>query len=1783
MNVYRRRNSKKYIAGILTIALAAGVCQSYGSMEVSAQERTLPGIEKLVQDTVASSDGTFHILEIVPSKENATIGYLIGGEEPVSEGRKLSELPSSFERQEAMNDIKTNQSADALLKEEIGNGPVTFSDYQELPGAAREEDVRGRFVFRGDASGRYNFQQTEPVYQEIQSGDTNIPTSERYNRNIALETANDGNSSLKSVTPVFSHKSTGGSDALETSVTDSTGTTKGYAQERYALAEQEQELGGINKTNFNADNYIGRKVYQKSGTDENAVYTYIGQIVYGTDPALPDSVRTNAMSVSVPVTLSGVSDNDPGIAPRTTISGNDADREPNADTGAGSSDNANTVVMYANNADISKNLYILNHADPDSVKKWATWDETNSSYHFESIASAFIVDFTANENGDYYVSQMKISDTDGDYRLHDSYVHDEVGNYKLVTPGTLQVTYKTQPGFEASTSYDFVGDNRETFVETITYDGGFYNKEWFKKKVLNLSGTSRYEIGTASGEDIDTLNIEVTTLTLEELANLTDPAVTDEDSYCGVKLEDVDLIYLSGQGTYGAEPSNIVPAATALAKMAFGVTDSNERTDAARVPVILDYNFYAKNSAQNNTVLKKLALTLLQVSDSAVASALYSQGDAYWANVNADTLKNAADANIRSYASAMQVQNAASLSFDSLKEYLTENVYVNNDSAKPYAASDYLTDLKSDTARAWIYTEVLKEIQYENFLIKQENANTTVATLSEEISKASVTRYILNWYLHRSQVKNNLSVLDLEPCYDFGTGALSAASVKEFMGQSGYSGGISITQMASAEFIGKVEDLNDRYDMIYVGARTGTMNVDGNGKTIYNDKSMNGLIYAHIGDLYDYNDERSNDDKNRLKDDSLSHDANVYRGPGNDMNSTREKEFEQYISAGYPVVFADDFLTGIDGAVAANTATVDKSSYVYQLIQFALSKDDSGNYKYWQENVFAESQLKVSAAETPKDNTENAKNAAKAVTTARQERQRIFGNHLNLSKLQIEWVKNLGEDWIPTELHYTDSGSNDAFLNMKDGKFYLQYIFALSNDAAASQVSTTYDCKLYIDKNSDGRFSGSDVIGQTLSSTEELSGLNLYVRSGQEWKEVAKNDAGHYELRTGYTYKVVRVLPDDYQGVLPWKMIFYDNSDALVRTAVSGYTAVDRGSKVDIRVLQLMSDRKASNDKTLWNLENDNDIKNLLKGIREFNVSIESVKTSEFIAKLITDDQLKKLKTDEQKSEAYYNAAYNAFQQYDMLILGFGDNYQFGSKNDSLKNMAVSEAIRDYIEDGKSVLFTHDSSSYINSTAGKINADTGKESNWYWGYEFNKTMRAAVGLDRYGALKEYYDDQRNNSKLSENQRKRYENYYNILNTQYNYDTAWKPGTDRSNNQTVGNIEGITKYTVVRYVRDRLNAILGKGTSYTDFYFPIRNSLFYKGMDKTINSQGKITVLGDYKNYGNGAGPDMIVTQVNQGQITNYPYQITTEEQQTLTVAATHYQWLQPNMELDKDRDGKNDIVVWYCLSDLSEAAKKTKTQTDQNNGRGNDDGVNLYNVNPKDVVNNYYIYSMGNVTYSGAGHTTPTGLAEKKLFVNTMVAAYNAGTKAPSVFFQDDNGNNIDSVYMMYDAANKMILDQNNRIQVRFKATDYNILSSATEIRVELFKESTDADAKEIAYGKGTLKVKPLTGLTVTNASGATVDAHVIAGGDNHFTEGGKDYYTTGMTYYSVASDGIYNLSFPASEMGLFSGSGKVTLNDQDAATIYIRATTVYDNGTKRTEGAVKSLTVSAAELFDLD
>lgn len=1760
-----KHNTKKYIAGILTIALAAGVCQSYGSMEVSAQEMTLPGIEKLVQDTVASSDGTFHILEIVPSKKDASIGYLIGGEEPVSEGRKLSELPAASERLSAMAHI-TSSSLGNLAG---SDGPVSFSDYSE--GGSRTEEIRGSFVKNTDDNGQYTYVQTDSVYTLYREGDTR-PRFDRYG---AIEASGTSNENKQSVSPVFSKVSSISGQNLEMTIGDAADALTALAPARYALTPYDENSNGgsindINNIGFVAAKYVGREVYTKTADN---VYTYLGKVVYGSK--LPEGYTIQSTAITSE-NSSEASENleevttaeSSGLVTAASASGNDAAAESSNEmqtfsvqsTSGNDIETSEQRIMTASDpSSEQKNLYILNMANTTPIL-WAAWNENpggTGSYTLKTPADGYFVHFTENTSGEYYVSKVTLSSTKGDYKLIDSYQRNDNGKYVLKSSGTMQVHLRDESGYDASNSYDFIGDNAKDALVTVAYDGGFYNKEWFKKQVLNLSGTSRYETGSSStaGEEIDQLKIEVTTLTVEELAKLVNP---EEQAYYGVDLDNVDLIYLSGRGSYAAESVNMTSAATALTKMIFGIKDTTgERNDADRVPVVMDYGFYSQNKTlaeepnnnQNNKILTQMALTILKVSDDNIAKEVASKGDAYWNG-----------------------QTAASLSLgDSVKEALYDNVYLNDDSATPYVASDFLTDWKGTAAKVATFGAVLKEIQYENFLA-EKNGNTSTK-LEEKITKASITRYILNWYMHRVTVKSEITVLDLEPCYDFD--ANLDKTIKQFMGMGDtYTGKINIRKMASAEFIGKIEDLNEQYDMIYLGAKTGTMNTE-NGKTKYNDTTMNGLIYSHVGDYYDYSGESYND-QHRLQDASLNHKINdnsddknnkstTYRGPGNDMNSTKYKELLQYVQAGYPVVIADVFLN--DAKDAASTNTMDKNSYFYQFVQQIVSAKDAttGEYLYWQKNVFAESQLLEASSDL-------------------EERQRRFCNYLNLSKLSVDWVTNIsGERPYPEELSYGDNQNdpNQTYLSAIDGKYQLQYIFTLDNRVASS-VTASYDCKLFVDKNSDGRFLGSDAIGNNSNNSEELTGINVYIRNGDAWNKVEpinNNGSAHYELRTGNVYKVMRQLPDDYVGVIPWKIVFYDNADPLVRTARSGYTAVQvQGERKKIRILQLKSDNGNN-----WDLANDGNFKTYISNLKDWDVQVDSVSVIELLR-----DRLHIYNISDTDIEHCYVKSYEYFQTYDMLILGFADSYRFGydyrwydvseSQKDghtnlytdklsgARKNLAVGRAVRDYIESGRSVLFTHDTTSYINDMYSRrqYNDNGTAESNdngWYWGYEFNKTIRASVGLDRYGELKEYYK-QMVAWAPNDTERQHYQKYLDTLNT-YQYDTLKIPNTDINLNQK----EGLTKYTVARFLRKQLDSLQGN-KSYKGSLFPVNNELLYdagfrgKYWDAGWN-KASYMLKGDYCLEG-ASPPALKATQVNEGQITQYPYLISKDEikeinqQKSLKVSSTHYQWLQPNMELDRDGDGRSDIVVWYCLSDIYDS---------------NVQSTNIYSICPNDVVNNYYIYTMGNVTYSGAGHSRPDEGAEMKLFVNTIIAAYNAGVSAPRISFRDDNGYDMESIYVISDPANNTILkaaDQGNIrsteagdvVSVKFVAEDANILSGNPQICVEFYRSAgTAADAKTV--DGITEKVVPLNVSSVKDTSG-----NAVAVQNGH---------------YVVGNNLTYTVTYPLSEMGLFNADSGVVRSDAEAMNVYVRVYTMFENGSKTTPTNTDSITISAQELFELD
>ena len=1840
MTMNWKRNSKKYIAGILTIALAAGVCQSYGSMEVKAKEKTLPGIEKLVYDTVASGD-TFHILEIVPSKENASIGYLIGGEEPVAGGRKLSELPSQPERVNAMKNLATNAGSDIVG----ANGLITVSAYTEAENGSRSEDLKGRFVYRG-VGGRYNYVLHGATYRKLTD---NEPTSEpRYARYTEMVKATELNRDLQSIIPTFSRIS-GSGGQLEIRLSNS---SIAETKKTYGLDTSMAVPTGSLTSEFNVDDYIGLEMYQKNATADS--YTYLGTVVKGKD--LPEEYRPTA-ETGQNLTTSSVqieageqeeagnqaetggqtetgNQTEAGVQTKTgnqteagvqaqaadqaegmeskaylaaTTSGNDPSykSETSATAPAMSSTEENTaapVQTYAASGEnVDNNLYLLNH-DSKPARLWAVWDSVNKVYNFQSIADAYFVKVT--ENGDYYVSNATLCE-DGDYRIEDSYVENQTGSYIRVTASSVEIKKEGDTGFDNAQTYDFIGDDRENALETIRYNGGINNKEWFKKQVLNLSGEGKYEGTVSVSGDVDALKIEVTTLTLQELADLTNPEVSADKSYCGVDLDDVDLIYLSGKGDYsGDEPKNMKYAASKIAQMVFGITDDKgNRSDAARVPVIIDYGFYKKNSEAEHKAMTNLVLTLLRVSeadpDKSLAKAIVKSKSMFEKALDDTTYKDKVNTIFTSFAQTAGIEKYNDKTLGALKEFLTENVYLYDDSEgnKPYVASDYLTDI--DSSKQWIYSAVKKEIQYENFLTEKSGSGGN--KLAENITKASVTRYILNWYMHRVTMKSSIRVLDLEPCCDFNKTLESELQndVVNMMGMTGIyeASAINITQMSSAEFIGKIEDLNEKYDMIYLGARVGKMNTE-NGVTVYNDPQMKGLIYSHVGDYYDYATKTDTENvtqaretynaRHRLQDSSLDHrktndddstnkSADVYRGPGNDMNSTRYEEFCQFIEAGYPVVIADTFIKVDNNNIpVASTATLDKNSYFYKLVQFALKKDENGQYLYWQKNIFTESQLK--------DNTADAK-----LGTTLSARRSLFCNYLNLSKLSVNWVTTYGAAY-PQELKYNSNqngASNGGSLEKIDGKYQLQYIFNLQNDAAISQTGTTYDCKLFVDKNADGRFSGSDYVeGKTYTSSEEVSGLTVYIRKGDEWIKVdpiATANGSRYELRTGEIYRVIRALPEEYVGVIPWKLVFYDNTDRLVRTAKSGYTSVpQQNGKKTIRVLQLLSDDNRNN----WNLHDEQNNSNstfskCINGLTDWNVvgldqvgADGKVTSSKSIDSMtvtyLVNDKLKIGGTSDTDIQRIYQESYNLFQQYDMLILGFGDAYRFGytygaydpSKGipsgimaNVKRNMAVGWAVRDYIESGKSILFTHDTTSYVNNIQSAIMwndkgyAEVNNTNYWYWGYEFNKTIRASVGLDRYGALKEYYT-QRAASSTGEEQ-KRDQEYLNTLNS-YTFDEIKEPNSDNDLMQK----EGLTKYTVVRFLRSYLEDLRKTGSSTVKF--PVENSLlkqagYDNGNDPEWNHPSNL-LMGDY------AGSSLIATQVNEGQITQYPYQISANEQ--LEISNTHYQWLQPNMELDRNGDGKNDIVVWYCISGVAD---------------GNYKDTNIYNITPNDVVNNYYIYTMGNVTYSGAGHSKPSKKSEIKLFVNTMIAAYNAGVTAPSVSFKDKGGSKIQSVYMLYDPVNHIVLDDKNNgtISVNFQADDYNILAGGQQLCVEFYKSCADDTSGAISVDGITGKVLRLKtdgedGLKITDSNGNVISPIERNGVKN---------------CYPITNGATYTLKYSSNEMGLFSTdtSGTILNEGAQASTIYARVYTVYDSGSKVTPCGIAELSISAEELFELD
>ena len=270
-------------------------------------------------------------------------------------------------------------------------------------------------------------------------------------------------------------------------------------------------------------------------------------------------------------------------------------------------------------------------------------------------------------------------------------------------------------------------------------------------------------------------------------------------------------------------------------------------------------------------------------------------------------------------------------------------------------------------------------------------------------------------------------------------------------------------------------------------------------------------------------------------------------------------------------------------------------------------------------------------------------------------------------------------------------------------------------------------------------------------------------------------------------------------------------------------------------------------------------------------------------------------------------------------------------------------------------------------------------------------------MDRFGILR------KNDSTLN--------NYSSAV------DTPLMPSTTVTSNPSMGTMSGFTDGTLFA---NRGNATYGLNARWTGYY-------------NTDNSTNKFAV--HKHNQGSGT---KYVEQINEGQITEYPFKI----DQRFPIAHTHEQYYQLNLETDsRDTILNDDIVVQYTISDID--------------GTDVDD---YYQSVHNDVRNLYYIYNKGNVTYTGCGDSYVTGEMEKKLFVNTLVAAYNSGIQAPQVSYKDNqerNSTNVRNVYLPFDAAMNTYLE--DKVDIYFQISDITIVQANKKMITNYYIETSSS------------------------------------------------------------------------------------------------------------------------------
>ena len=958
--------------------------------------------------------------------------------------------------------------------------------------------------------------------------------------------------------------------------------------------------------------------------------------------------------------------------------------------------------------------------------------------------------------------------------------------------------------------------------------------------------------------------------------------------------------------------------------------------------------------------------------------------------------------------------------------------------------SEYLTDnywiFKGTSTMIPVNTSQTESRGEDNgFEGRVEDADTSTSDM--EVSAVTILRYLLGakdtYTYNEPKYSFSIKILEVQPCNSFDYDTFEEAkALAESMNMSGtdqwteanYKSYIDIDCVTTNTLNGMTDDLISQYDMIIIGENIELLTKDDSGKTIYNDRNLNGFVYLAYGDLIKqgsftlgylpedyivytpvshannaqwtveygltgYTPRHSIDYSQPfvpLYWDSVGTLSNQYKYNSLFALSVETKNLwndyiydELYSDGGQGKIFviknaADYYRTDLNlgytnGSYSASTGNL----YLdYSLANARLADNDITDISKEKLLSFAQAGKIVALSEslynvdkTVVYPTSDMCDLLEQLAATDDAGKRVYNILKTDSLKSVYTLMNNSIPVIeivsaPVSAVASSSHDLDGFINTFNGRD-LNYTMNISGIAGA-----TYKVQLFIDKNGDSVY--KEIDGGLLDDRNEVFFTDY----------ITMPDSG------ACTYTINSELSDTYVGFMGWKIevtqvikngvIQYD--DTVYSSSVTGYTAIKNdGDPKKIHVLQILPTSQFTNWDINLNLETNEFFLSQLDDIASkvgYEIIVETMYTYEYeeLFNPTASGSNSYTKTED------LNTSKDRLKDYDMVILGFADLY--GS--DDISNVyGAVDNITDFISIGKAVLFTHDTISYSVSTnwaamssydssrllsiktelselseSGQWKADDGNVS----AITITRELRNLVGMDKYGIT----------LSLGDRLYKEKPTYASGLAPNYDSDT------------TVNELQGFSSWALYT-----TGMIQNYSSTYQDGCYTL------------------YPFTEAHESFGNGMPTTTKVSQLNEGQVTMYPYLIDEE----LTVANTHAQ----NYELDMEDE---DIVVWYTLSD---------------------DGSDLagyYGCTNKDAGNNYYIYSKDNLTYSGAGHSDMSSVVELKLFINTIVKAIAGGNNVPEVIVTNGSVGNGGDYYIYVNSA-----DDAGDYEMDILATDADLIS----------------------------------------------------------------------------------------------------------------------------------------------